>query len=299
METVKLKAKTKDYIWGGKRLFNYGKVSDTDIIAESWELSFFKDMESLIDSGKDIGKKLSDIASEKDLGKNVQKYPFFPVLIKLIDANDNLSVQVHPSDEYALEHENSYGKTEMWYVLEAKEGSFLHVGLNKDVTEDEVRERIKDNTIMDIMNHIEVKPGDCFFIPSGTLHAIGKGVMVIEIQENSNLTYRVYDYDRRDKNNNPRELHIEKALKVMNYKKAKIVNIQDEVLADYKYFKVKKLSNPCVIEAPLDSFASFTIIEGEGRVDDIAFKKGDTFFVPAGKVANINGKTKVILTTIN
>ena len=97
METVKLKAKTKDYIWGGKRLFNYGKVSDTDIIAESWELSFFKDMESLIDSGKDIGKKLSDIANEKDLGKNVQKYPFFPVLIKLIDANDNLSVQVHPS----------------------------------------------------------------------------------------------------------------------------------------------------------------------------------------------------------
>ncbi|MBO6280807.1 MAG: class I mannose-6-phosphate isomerase [Bacilli bacterium] len=299
MDTVKLKGITKDYIWGGKKLFDYGKSSSQDIIAESWELSFFDDNESMIDSGKYKGKTLKEVISDKELGKNVKKFPFFPVLIKLIDANKDLSIQVHPSDEYALKYENSFGKTEMWYVVEADENSYLHIGFNKDVSKEEVERRIKDNSLLEIMNHIKVKEGDCYFIPSGTLHAIGKGVLVCEIQENSNLTYRVYDYGRLDKNGNPRELHVEKALKVLNFNKLIPQNIQSSVLADCEYFKVCKYENATIIEADENSFVSFTIVEGSGFVNDLPYSKGDTFFVPANGKAVIKGKNKIITTKIN
>ena len=299
MEVIKLKAKIKDYIWGGHRLLSYGKESTGTVIAESWELSYFEGMESLVDSGSDKGRKLCDIATEMDLGSNIKNHKFFPILIKLIDANKDLSVQVHPSDEYALKYENSYGKTEMWYVVDASENAMLHIGFNKDVSKAEVEERINNNTIMDVMNHIKVKPGDCYFIPSGTLHAIGEGCLIIEIQENSNLTYRAYDYDRRDANGNRRELHIEKALKVINYSKTNINNLQSNPLMDNEYFKVCKYNNPKSIKADSSSFVSFTILDGSGDVNGIKFNKGDTFFVPAGKEAYINGDAFVVTTSIN
>lgn len=298
MEVVKLKAKTKDYLWGGHRLFEYGKEGK-DIIAESWELSFFEGMESIIDSGQEKGRKLCDISTQIDLGSNIKHHKFFPVLIKFIDANKDLSVQVHPSDEYALKYENSYGKTEMWYVIDAEKDAKLYIGFNKDVDKDEVTRRINDNTIMDIMNHVNVKSGDCYFIPSGTLHAIGKGCLIIEIQENSNLTYRVYDYDRRDANGNPRELHIEKALKVINFKKTELNNIKSTILADNEYFKVTKMVNPKSIKADEKSFVSLSVLNGEGDINGIKFKKGNTFFIPANNEAIINGDAEIITTSIN
>ena len=299
METVKLKPSTRGYIWGGKRLFNYGKESNDEIIAETWELSYYPGGECFIDSGDYKGKMLKDVATNNDLGKNIKKHEFFPILIKLIDANQDLSVQVHPSDKYALEHEHSYGKTEMWYVVEATEDAMLHIGFNKDVTKDEVEQRIIDGTILEVMNHIKVKPGDCYFIPSGTLHAIGKGCLVIEIQENSDLTYRVYDYGRVGKDGKPRELHIEKALKVTNYEKTEVYNIQGHFLANNIYFRVRKEENIREIVAGLDSFVTFTVIEGSGTANNMPFSKGDTFFIPAGKRASFSGAFKIIVTNIN
>ncbi len=211
MEIVKLYPECKDYVWGGTKLKQkYGKITDKTPCAESWELSFHKDGLTKLSNGK----TLAESVTEKDLGEKAKSFPFFPSLIKFIDAEQNLSVQVHPSDDYALEHENSFGKTEMWYVVEAEEGAGLYVGFNKDVTKEEFEQAIKENRLTELLNFFEVKAGDCYFIPSGTIHAIAKGCLICEIQQNSNLTYRVYDYGRKDKNGNERELHVDKALKV-------------------------------------------------------------------------------------
>ena len=219
---LKLSPAFKDYIWGGTRLrTEFGKKCSLEKVAESWELSFHNDGPSVVDSGQNKGKLLKEIITESDLGDKCKNFTYFPVLNKFIDAKQDLSLQVHPSDEYALKNEHSYGKTEMWYVIEAKNKSCLYIGFNRDVTKSELVKRINDNTILEIMNKIEVKSGDCYFIPSGTIHAIGKGCLIYEIQQNSNLTYRVYDYDRIDKNGKKRELHVEKALNVINLKKYK------------------------------------------------------------------------------
>lgn len=298
MKTVKLKAKTKDYLWGGHKLFDYGKEGN-DIIAESWELSYFEGMESIIDSGEDKGKKLCDVVTKKELGTNIEKYPFFPMLVKLIDSAQNLSIQVHPDDDYARKYENSYGKNEMWYVVGAEKDAKLYIGFNKDVSKDELVNRIENNTLLDVMNHILVKPGDAYYIPAGTIHAIGKGCFILEIQQNSNLTYRVYDYGRRDKNGNLRELHIKKALDVLNLRKMEPFNMR--ALSEIKNspFFAKEVENIKEIKATKESFKAMTILSGKGHVDDIPFNKGDTFFVPAGEKANIEGKFKAYLYSID
>jgi len=298
MEIVKLKAATKSYIWGGNKLFNFGKNSDTGIIAESWELSCHKDGPSIIDSGELKGKELASVINPEITGKNCSKFQFFPILNKLIDAKNDLSIQVHPSDDYALKYENSFGKTEMWYVVEADEGAMLHIGFNKNVTKEEVEDRIKNNTLLEVMNHIKVKKGDCYFIPSGTLHAIGKGCLVYEIQENSNITYRVYDYGRLGTDGKPRELHVEKALKVINFNKTEPENLKGPVLAKCEYFTVTALNNPSTIKTDENSFALMTVIEGEGKVENLNFKKGDTFFIPANKKANLTGNCFIIETRV-
>jgi len=296
MEIVKLKGAVKDYLWGGTRLFNYGKTSSSPIIAESWEVSFHKDGPSVIDSGVNKGKFLSDVATLDDLGSNAKNFEFFPILNKFIDAKDNLSLQVHPNDEYALKYENSFGKTEMWYVVDATEEACLYIGFNKDVSDEEISARIANDTLIEIMNKIHVKKGDCYFIPSGTIHAIGKGCLIYEIQENSNLTYRVYDYGRVDKNGNKRELHVEKALKVLNKNKVQPKSLTGNSLANCKYFIVNKLVNPKSIVAPKDSFLVATVIDGNGKFNDMDVATGDTFFVPANKQIVTSGNLVVITT---
>ncbi len=303
MKNIKLIPACKDNIWGGTKLKEkYGKKSDSEIIAETWELSYHKDGKTVVESGE----TLENIITSEELGKNCADFPFFPVLIKLIDAKQDLSVQVHPSDSYALKEENSFGKTEMWYIVEADEGSGIYLGFNRDVTKKEYEDAIKNNTLIELLNFFEVKAGDCFFIPSGTIHAIGAGCLICEIQQNSNLTYRVYDYGRKDKNGNTRELHIDKALKVTSLKKYEYDKFDSKNesiigLGYSKYFTAKKISVDGCLDISLDenSFRAFTCVYGSGYIDSQAINIGDTRFISAtNNNIQIKGRLELIMTEI-
>ncbi len=258
----------------------YGKISESETVAESWELSLHKD--GLTKTAD--GKTLAETLTAKDVGTRASKFPFFPMLIKFIDAKDNLSVQVHPSDAYALQNENSYGKTEMWYVVEAEAGAGLYLGFNRDVTETEVAEAIQNNTLSGLLNFYEVKAGESYFIPAGTIHAIGKGCLICEIQQNSNLTYRVYDYGRKDKFGNTRELHIEKAMKVLDFKAYQPLVFDGNALGECEYFHVEKWSvkGEKRFHVGVESFLCVTCVEGEGTLGGNPVRLGDSFFIPAG-----------------
>ena len=273
MKIEKLYPICKDYVWGGNKLIaEYGKKSKSSICAESWELSLHKDGLTCISNGK----TLLEVLTKKEIGENASEFEFFPLLIKLIDARQNLSVQVHPSDSYALKHENSFGKTETWYIVEAEEGAGIYLGFKQDVTKEEYENAIKENRLTDLLNFYEVKAGECYFIPSGTIHAIAKGCLICEIQQNSNLTYRVYDYGRG------RELHLEKALAVTNLKKHENKTLSGDNLAISKYFTVKKLSS---FTQPLKTdgktFQCLTCVKGSGEIEGMKICKGNSFFVPA------------------
>jgi mannose-6-phosphate isomerase len=300
MEIVKLSPAAKDAIWAGKKLKQWGKSSQSDTISECWELSFNADGPSLIASGPDQGRALKDVATPADIGSTPSSFPFFPVLIKLIDAAADLSVQVHPSDDYALAHEGQYGKTEMWYVIEAEPGAGLYVGFKRKTSEEEVRQAVNDGTIMSLLNFFAVKPGEVYFIPSGTVHAIGKGVMVAEIQQNSTLTYRLYDYKRLGKDGKPRELHLEKALKVLSYDPYQPLRFSKPCIGSSSYFQtyLYDLKGKKTIKAPTDSFVSLTFLSGQGSFAGMAYRKGDTFFVPAGKTGEVVGDGKFLLTEV-
>ena len=310
LSPVKLSPAFKDYLWGGTKLKEqYNKKSDLEIVAESWEMSCHKDGESTVITGEFSGKKLSEYVEslgKEALGKKAEKFSYFPLLIKFIDAKDNLSIQVHPADEYALRVEGEYGKTEMWYVLEAEEGAYLYYGFNRDITREEFAERIKNNTILEVLNKVNVKKGDVFFIDAGTVHAIGSGLMICEIQQNSNTTYRVYDYDRRDKEGNARPLHIEKAIEVSKLTKApELKDAKDDILATCEYFTVKKVlvDGDAKVKVSEESFVSLIIVDGDGKValggDELTVTKGDSVFVPAqnGEIA-LCGKMEVIVSSL-
>lgn len=301
MDIVKLQPATKDYIWGGTKFLSWGKKASTSNIAECWELSCNKDGPSVIATGGSAGKTLMDVATKEDFGSKVSRFEFFPVLIKLIDAADNLSVQVHPSDDYALKNENQYGKTEMWYVISAEKGAGLYIGFKRQTSPNEVRQAVEDGTIIDLLNFQEVKSGQVFFIKSGTVHAIGKGVTVMEIQQNSTLTYRLYDYKRLDKDGKPRELHLEKALEVLDFKPYQAPVFPKGILGKCAYFTVTKGNAKAnsYIKSPSDSFASLTFVDDcFGTLEGIPYKKGDTFFIPAKKSAHLIGDGTYILTEV-
>ena len=295
MEIVKLTPECKDYLWGGEKLKKeYGKKTDKTPCAESWELSFHKDGQTRLENGK----TLMESVGLKELGENVNAFPFFPVLIKFIDAKQDLSVQVHPSDAYALKNENSFGKTEMWYIVEAEEGAGIYMGFKRDVTKEECERAIAEKRLTELLNFYEVKAGECYFIPAGTIHAIGKGCLICEIQQNSNLTYRVYDYGRRDKNGNERELHVEKALKVLRFERHENKPLQGEVLGASKYFTVQKLVGNQTLKTG-NSFHCLTCVKGEGTLNGRSVRAGDSFFVPAGGMEySILGDVEVIMTEI-
>ena len=296
---IKIKPVVKSYILGGQ-YFQKFKNIDLDIISELWELSVRDDFSSIIDSGINKGKSLKEVLTKDDIGPNSDRFIYFPLLIKLIDAKDNLSVQVHPSDEYALKNENSFGKSEMWHIINADEDAGIYVGFNNDYKKEEIERRLNDGTILETLNFFKVKPGDTFVINPGTIHAIGKGVRLIEIQQNSNITYRLYDYLRKDKDGNYRELHIKQALEVINYKKYVSSNSTSSVLADNQYFHVerKEVNGELTIKADEGSFVSFTFIDGEGTVDDLNYKIYDTFFLPNGKSCTVKGKGIVIISRV-
>lgn len=291
METdsiVKLQAVCKDYLWGGTKLRDiYNKKSDSEIIAESWELSAHPDGTSMIASGNYKGMLFSEYINRigaPALGHKYDANKDFPLLIKLIDAKQDLSVQVHPDDAYALEHENGYGKTEMWYVIDSEPGAGLYVGFDRDVSKEEVLHRISDNTIMEVLRFHPTKPGDIFFIPAGTVHAIGAGNLICEIQQNSNSTYRLYDHDRKDKFGNPRELHISKALDVLNYHEYIQAVYDDKVSCEYFDVSLIKVNGKQCFSVTEESFCALTCIKGHGELildKRITVDQSETFFIPA------------------
>ena len=297
MKIEKLYPVCKDYLWGGNKLKEkYHKTTDKTPCAEAWELSFHKGGLTRLSSGK----TLAESVTEKDLGENAKAFAFFPVLNKFIDAKQDLSVQVHPSDEYALKNENSFGKTEMWYIVEAEQGAGIYLGFNRDITKEEYEIAIKEKRLTELLNFYEVKAGECYFIPSGTIHAIGKGCLIYEIQQNSNLTYRVYDYGRKDKNGNERELHIEKALKVTNLNKFKPITF-DDCLGKCAYFTVKKkiVKGEISLETDEKSFACITCVQGQGEIDGQVIQTGDSYFIPANYgTFTLHGDMEIIQTEI-
>jgi len=313
MSILKLKPGFKDYMWGGHRLVEeYGKEYAGEILAESWELSCYPDTPSTIANGVHSGKTLRQYIEEdgKDvLGTNCERFEDFPILIKLIDAKADLSVQVHPDNEYALKKEGQYGKTEMWYVVDAGKDAFLYFGFRKKISREEFAARIEEGTLLEALEAVPVKRGDLFFIDAGTIHAIGKDILLAEIQQNSNVTYRVYDYGRVGADGRKRELHIDKALDVTKREPADRSKDFYPHLADCDYFTVDKLNldgdvmeemQGCVSEA---SFMSVLILDGRGTISNqgetVEFKKGDSLFLPAGSGAyRIEGVCDGLLTTI-
>ena len=220
-----LRPSGKDYLWGGSRLNDeFEKEMDLSPLAETWECSTHPDGPSYVVGGEFDGMKLKEVLNEHPeyLGERHKGVDDLPILIKFIDAKKDLSVQVHPSDQYAREHENGQlGKTEMWYVLDAGKDAKLVYGLKQDSSKTELRNAVADGTVMDYLQQVPVKKDDLFFIEAGMIHAIGAGALVAEIQENSNLTYRLYDYDRTGKDGKKRKLHIDQALQVANLKRSR------------------------------------------------------------------------------
>ncbi|MDD3402570.1 MAG: class I mannose-6-phosphate isomerase [Hespellia sp.] len=312
MAILKLKPSCKNYLWGGERLkTEFHKEYGEDKLAETWELSCHIDGESKIAEGDFAGRTLQEYIEwegRRVLGTNCIPFQNFPVLIKFIDAKQDLSIQVHPSDDYALREEGQYGKTEMWYVVECEEGSCLYYGFSKKLSKEELKQRIQEETILEVMNKMPVQKGDVFFIEAGTVHAIGKGIVIAEIQQNSNITYRVYDYGRVGADGKKRDLHIEKALEVANRDPKVRSDSFDPHLGMCRYFAVDKLMLDGRILSKMTgsvdetSFLHVLVLDGEGSIrnaETVAFEKGDSILLTAGTGEfEIQGKCEALLTTI-
>ena len=316
MKPLKLTPAFKDYIWGGNRLkTEYKMESELSRLAEAWVFSCHKDGQSVVSEGELAGLTLSEAIEELGddvLGLSAKDFPFFPILIKLIDAKQPLSVQVHPSDDYALSHENQFGKTEMWYIVDCDEGASLYYGFKKEISREEFAKRIEENTLTDVLNKVPVHKGDVFFIEAGTLHAIGKGILIAEIQQNSNTTYRIYDYGRVGADGKPRELHVEKACQVTDLvpptrptkpmgERIDKGGYNETLLATCEYFNVNKLviDTEAKLTAGEKSFNSLLVLEGSLEVDGVSLVKGESCFIPSGYGEySIKGKGEVIVTDI-
>ena len=302
---------SKQIIWGGDRLKKeYGKVADFDKIAESWELSVRSGAMCSIKNGEYAGMAMDEyISADRNgvLGKNCEKYDRFPLLIKFIDAADRLSIQEHPDNEYSLAHEGELGKTEMWYVIKADTGAKIYSGLKKSITpeqyEELVRPDAKGNPLEDVIACHESHDGDLYFLPAGRLHAIGAGNFLAEIQQTSDVTYRVYDFGRKDANGRPRELHVKEAKDAIDYR------IWPEYRTSYDstkptseliscpYFKVSRVVVQVAsqVDFKCDSFVVVMCLWGEAVVNGVSGRKGETLLVPASEnVLNIVGSVSQV-----
>lgn len=318
MYPLLLKAPIKDYLWGGTKLkTEYGFETDKEIAAEAWLLSCHKDGSDIVINGEFSGKTLPEVLEiwgKEALGEKAAKFTYFPLLIKFIDAKQSLSVQVHPDDEYALKNEGEYGKTEMWYVVDCEEGAELIYGFKDEISEEEFRSRISDNTLTEVCNAVPVNKGDVFFITAGTLHAIGSGILIAEVQQNSNSTYRVYDFGRVGADGKPRELHIEKAVDVTKREKptipygnvGKITKIGDNAIRELASCDLFTANVIDICEkltiCEQESFASLVVLEGEITVkwqdNEIKAKKGDSIFVPANFEVDLLGKAQILYSKV-
>lgn len=295
----------KNKMWGGDKIskhLNRPEISDKKDIGESWEISSVKDNLSVVKNGFLAGNTLNELI-EIYMGDIVGELIYekfgteFPLLIKFIDAADNLSIQVHPDDATAKERHHAYGKTEMWYVLQADKGSKLISGFNKNTSKQEYVELLKNNKLSEILNYEAVKSGDVFFIPAGRVHAIGAGVLLAEIQQTSDITYRIYDYDRKDKEGNMRELHTDMAVDVIDYTLQPSYKTLYEAKSNERcpleaceYFStnVLKFTNAVKINyMEIDSFVIYMCTEGQLSIDyadandTYELKKGETILIPS------------------
>lgn len=305
MEPILLKPVGKDYLWGGNKLkTEYGKKIELRPLAETWECSAHPDGPSVVSSGKYKGLTLDALLKKHPEYIGTKKGSAsgeLPILVKLIDAEKDLSVQVHPSDDYARKHEQQNGKTEMWYVLDAEPGASLVCGFAHEVTPELLWAAVETGTLDKHLQVIPVHKGDVFYIPAGTIHAIGAGSLIAEIQENSNVTYRVYDYNRLDKNGKKRTLHFEQAVKVLNMKPGTDVRQRPrkvnyyygcarEVLCRCPYFETERILVSLGFGFTVldSSFQVLLCLDGEGGITKegmrrpLRFKKGDCIFIPAG-----------------
>lgn len=312
MPILKLAAALKDYLWGGTALkTEFYKQTALPRVAESWELSCHPDGASVICGGAYDGLTLSDYIKEAGkgvLGENCARFDDFPILIKLIDAKDDLSIQVHPA--------NDHGKTEMWYIVGCEEGAQLFYGFKNEMTKEEFQRHIEQNTLQTVLNRVTVNKGDVFFIDAGTIHAIGRGILIAEIQQNSNTTYRVYDYGRKGADGKPRALHVQKALDVTVTAPPRPGSLPDKAptacdgytlrkLAACDYFTVHlaEIAKAASFTADTASFHSILCIEGQGTLSGAQehheIKKGDSFFIPAGFWEyTLSGGMTVLKTTV-
>ncbi|MBN1777114.1 MAG: class I mannose-6-phosphate isomerase [Clostridiales bacterium] len=279
---VKLKPAFKDYLWGGKKLKALYGAKDK-IVAEAWLVSAHPDGPSVVAEGKFEGMPFPDYLKADGAQGN------FPVLIKFIDSAQKLSVQVHPDDAYARLHENDSGKSEMWIVLEADAGAYLYVGFNRDVTKEEVRRRVEDGTIEEVLGKVPTHAGDIVNIPAGTVHAIGAGNLILEVQQSSNATYRLYDYMRRDSMGSLRPLHVDKALDVLDCRRAEAAARSNSPQGmQCPYFSVEKHAVNGSFTLPMadERFAAAVCITGEGALKrqkkQAPLRRGDSVYLPAG-----------------
>lgn len=300
----------QDRIWGGTKLGTYlGKTNlPSDTTGESWELSDVKGNVSVVANGEYKGKTLADLLENypaEVLGYKVyEKFgKEFPLLFKFLDAKDDLSIQVHPNDELAKKRHNSFGKTEMWYVMQADEGARIIVGFKHKSSPEEYLEHLKNKSLINILNEVPVKKGDVFFLETGTIHAIGAGIVIAEIQQTSDITYRIYDWDRVDAQGKSRELHVEEALDAMNYnttdtrKHYTALENQANVMVDCPYFTTSyfPLKGSTGVSKEGGSFTVYICTEGEFSVEangeKYNFKQGDTVLIPASlKVYILSGE---------
>lgn len=291
----------KQTLWGGDKIIPFKHLNtQMERVGESWEISGVKDNETIVANGPDKGKSLNRLVSEqkaKLVGEeNYQRFgDEFPLLVKFIDASQDLSIQVHPNDETAHRLGKPHGKTEMWYTLESAPGAHLYNGLKKKITAEEYEQMVANDTIVDALARYEIKEGDVFYIPAGRIHAIGSGCFVTEIQETSDVTFRIYDYKRKDKDGNYRELHIKEAAQCIdftvlpNYRAGYEPILNEGVqLVESPYFTtaVYDLTEPMTLDySELDSFVILIAVKGKGAItcngEQMTFKMGDTILLPA------------------
>lgn len=289
----------KERIWGGTKLKTYlNKPITSNITGESWEISTVENDVSIVANGSLKGKSLNQLINESPeavLGTNVfaQFGKQFPLLFKYLDAREDLSIQLHPNDELAKKRHNSFGKTEMWYVMQADADASLIVGFKENSSPDEYVENLKNKTLLNILDTKKVKQGDVFFLETGTIHAIGAGNVIAEIQQTSDITYRVYDFDRVDANGNTRELHVDLALEALNYEKieaqrfyTKTENISNEVV-NCQYFTTNfiPLDGKIKVAKSSEFFTVYMCVDGNFELMNDAqtfqYQKGDTVLIPA------------------
>ena len=320
MELFKFEPLLKQTIWGGNKIVAFKHIqSDMENVGESWEISGVPGDESVVANGECKGKTLNEVLAEmkqKLVGEeNYKRFgDRFPLLIKFIDARQDLSIQVHPDDETAHRQGKAMGKTEMWYVMDSDEDASLKVGLKKKITPEEYARMVEDDTICDALGNYKVKSGDCFFIPAGRIHAICSGSFIAEIQQTSDVTYRIYDYKRKDKDGNYRQLHTKEAAEAIDY------TVLDDYRTEYTPVKneatqlvscplfttaVYNLTEPMTLDySELDSFVILIALKGEGSIlmpsgETYSFREGESILLPATtETVKVEGNIKFLETFV-